>query len=124
MANYEFIGTVKKIGDVQSFPSGFSKRELVVTSEEDRFPQDVLFEFVREKADLLTSLSDADRVKVFFDITGREYNGRYFNNLRGWKIEKLTDSASAPAAAAAAPAAAAPAEMPTDITEDDDNLPF
>ena len=32
--SYEYTGTVKKIGEVQTFPSGFSKREIVVTSEE------------------------------------------------------------------------------------------
>ena len=24
---------------------------------------------------------------MFFDIRGRVYNGRYFNNLQGWNIE-------------------------------------
>lgn len=119
--SYEYTGTVKKVGDVQTFPSGFSKRELVVTSEEDRFPQDVMFEFLKEKGDLLNPISEADRVKVTFDIGGREYNGRYFNSLKGWRIEKLdgdvSSSASAPAAAAA--------PMPQDIAaDDDDNLPF
>lgn len=124
MSQYEFIGTIKKLGEVQSFPSGFSKRELVVTSEGDRFPQDVMFEFLKEKADLLNSLNEADRVKVSFDIGGREYNGRYFNSLKGWKIEKVdeSDSGAAPAAAQGIPPRA---EMPKDIAvDDDDNLPF
>ncbi len=123
MSQYEFIGTIKKLGEVQSFPSGFSKRELVVTSEGDRFPQDVMFEFLKEKADLLNSLNEADRVKVSFDIGGREYNGRYFNSLKGWKIEKVdeSDSGAAPAAQGIPPRA----EMPKDIAvDDDDNLPF
>ncbi len=123
MAQYEFIGTIKKVGDVQSFPSGFSKRELVVSSEGERFPQDVMFEFLKEKGDLLNSLNEADRVKVSFDIGGREYNGKYFNSLKGWKIEKVDGSTSvaAPAAQGIPPRA----EMPKDIAvDDDDNLPF
>ena len=125
MPGYEFVGTVKKIGDVQTFASGFSKRELVVTSEGERFPQDVMFEFLKEKADLLAPLSEADRVKVSFDIGGREYNGRYFNSLKGWKIEKVGDVAEAPAPASSpAPAPGGRAPMPKDAAEDDDNLPF
>ena len=121
--SYEYTGTVKKIGEVQTFPSGFSKREIVVTSEEDRYPQDVSFEFLKEKADLLNNIGEADRVKVTFDIGGREYNGRYFNSLKGWKIEKVGDTAqAAPEPAAASPAGRAP--MPKDVVEDDDNLPF
>ena len=123
MAQYEFVGTVKKVGDLQTFPSGFSKRELVVTSEGERFPQDVMFEFLKEKGDLLSSIGEADRVKVSFDIGGREYNGRYFNSLKGWKIEKVDGSASA--APSAALSSAPRAEMPKDIAaDDDDNLPF
>ncbi len=125
MPGYEFVGTVKKIGDVQTFASGFSKRELVVTSEGERFPQDVMFEFLKEKGDLLAPLNEADRVKVFFDIGGREYNGRYFNSLKGWKIEKVGDIAEAPAPASSpAPAPGGRAPMPKDAAEDDDNLPF
>ena len=29
-----------------------------------------------------------------FDIRGREYNGRYFNNLQGWKIETEPNNTS------------------------------
>ena len=126
MAQYEFLGTVKKVGDVQTFPSGFSKRELVVTSEGERFPQDVMFEFLKEKGDLLNSVGEADRVKVSFDIGGREYSGRYFNSLKGWKIEKVDESAAVASAPSSAPAATARAPMPKEISAeaDDDNLPF
>ena len=36
---------------------------------------------------LLDAVSEGQEIKVFFDIRGREYNGKYFNNLVGWKIE-------------------------------------
>jgi single-strand DNA-binding protein len=35
---------------------------------------------------LLENLQVGQQVTVTFDIRGREYNGRYFNNLQGWKI--------------------------------------
>ncbi len=126
MAQYEFTGTVKKIGDVQTFPSGFSKRELVVTSEEDRYPQDIMFEFLKEKADLLNDVGEADRVKVTFDLSGREYNGRYFNSLKAWRIEKVDEARAAAPGADAAAGVPPRAELPKDITldTDDDNLPF
>lgn len=125
MAQYEFIGTVKKIGDVQTFPSGFSKRELVVTSEEDRYPQDVMFEFHKDKADLLDTVNEADRIKVTFDIAGREYNGRYFNNLKGWRIEKVDGAGAVAPSPQMADVVPPRPEMPQDIADvDDDNLPF
>ena len=37
---YQLNGTIKLIYDTQTFPSGFSKREFVVTTD-DKFPQDI-----------------------------------------------------------------------------------
>ncbi len=85
MAAYELTGTVKLIMDQQTFPSGFTKREFVVTSEE-RYPQDLKFECVKDRCALLDTLSVGDRVTVSFDIRGNAYNDRYFVNLSAWKI--------------------------------------
>ena len=135
--DYAFTGTVKKVGDIQSFSSGFTKRELIVTSEEERFPQNVAFEFLKERADLLDGINESDRVTVRFDISSREWTAadgtvKYFTSLRAWKLDK-TDEAGNPASRPAAPAArpaAAPAprapQMPADsaTAEGNDDLPF
>lgn len=84
---YELSGKVKLIQDPQTFNSGFTKREMVVTVEEGKYPQDINLEFVQDKVSLLDALQVGQAVTVTFDIRGREYNGRYFNNLQGWKIQ-------------------------------------
>lgn len=97
MAAYEMEGTVKLIDDLQTFPSGFSKREFVITTEADRFPQDVKFECLKDKAEMLEKVNKGDRIKVTFDIQGREYNGRHFVNLSAWKIAPADASENPPA---------------------------
>jgi len=132
---YEMTGKVKQIGDLQTFPSGFEKRELVLSDEDPRFPQDIAFSFTRERTKLLDQFAAGDAVKVSFDIRGREYNGRHFIDLNAWRIERAGEEspaagmpAAAPATAAyAAPAAAAqppapPAPGGADASLDD--LPF
>lgn len=57
MAAYEMTGAVKVVMDEVTFPSGFNKREFVVTTEDDRYPQDIKFETVKEKTALLTLLT-------------------------------------------------------------------
>jgi len=84
---YELTGKVKLIQDAQTFNSGFTKREMVVTVEEGKYPQDINLEFVQDKVNLLDALQVGQEVTVTFDIRGREYNGRYFNNLQAWKIQ-------------------------------------
>jgi single-strand DNA-binding protein len=86
---YDLTGKVKLIQPVQKFGSGFTKRELVVIVEDGKYPQEINLEFVQDKVGLLDNLQVGQEVTVTFDIRGREHNGRYFNNLQGWKISTL-----------------------------------
>ncbi len=83
---YDLTGKIKIIQEAKIFDSGFTKREMVVIVEDGRYPQEINIEFVQDKVSLLDPLQAGQEVTVTFDIRGREYNGRYFNNLQGWKI--------------------------------------
>jgi single-strand DNA-binding protein len=115
----DITGRIKLIKDEQSFPSGFVKREFVVTTEE-QYPQDIQLELIKDKTSLVSNYKTGDRIKVFFNIRGSEYNGRYFVNLQAWKIENALAGSSETAPAAAAPAPAAASFAPPV----DDDLPF
>ena len=84
---YEAAGKIKVIYDTQSFASGFSKREFVVTTAADKYPQDLKFEVVKDKCPLLDGFKAGQDVSVNFDIRGNEYNGKYYVNLAAWKIQ-------------------------------------
>ena len=118
---YELTGKIKKIFDQQDFASGFYKREFVVTTDE-RFPQDIKLDCLKEKVEMLAGLDEGSPVKVSFDIRGREWNDRYFVDLTAWKIEKATGEDSAESAPVAH---AQPAEDPASYgIEDDEDIPF
>lgn len=84
---YEASGKLKWIGTTQSFASGFTKREFVVTTAADKYPQDLKFEVVKDKCSVLDPFELGQDVQVSFDIRGNEYNGKYFVNLACWKIQ-------------------------------------
>lgn len=84
---YELLGTVKEIFEEKTFGSGFNVREFVVTTEADKYPQDICLQCVKEKVEALNNLNVGDKVKVSFELRGREYQGRYFVNLNAWKVE-------------------------------------
>jgi len=88
---YELTGKIKLIQDPKTFDSGFTKREMVVIVEDGKYPQEINLEFVQDKVALLEALQPGQEVTVSFDIRGREYNGRYFNNLQGWKVVTVGD---------------------------------
>ncbi len=114
---YELIGKVKLVQDPQTFSSGFTKREVVVTVEDGKYPQEINLEFLQDKVSLLDNLSEGQEIKVFFDIRGREYNGKYFNNLVGWKLETIGEAAETPPGSGESDRPKIPAE---DVSDDDD----
>lgn len=131
---YEASGTIKLIFEEQVFPSGFNKREFVVTTESDRYPQDLKFELVKDKCGLIEPFAAGQQVVVNFDIRGNEYKGKYFVNLSAWKIQPAGDAGgtgAAPPRAAASPAAASPAssepaaeDLRQEDDFDDESIPF
>lgn len=83
---FELSGNVKLVMDEQTFGSGFNKREFVLNVEDGKFPQEIKFECVKDKVEILNGIKPGDRIKVAFDIRGREWKGNYYNNLVAWKI--------------------------------------
>ena len=116
---YELTGKIKLIQDAKTFDSGFTKREMVVIVEDGKYPQEINLEFVQDKVNLLDSLQAGQEVTVTFDIRGREYNGRYFNNLQGWKIVTAGNDDSS---TAGGPPQLNPSAAPGDF--EDDDIPF
>lgn len=129
-AMYEAAGKIKVINETQSFASGFTKREFVVTTAHDKYPQDLKFEIVKDKCSLLDAFEVGQDVQVSFDIRGNEYNGKYFVNLSCWKIQ-AANGASEPKRQSGEPsraqgAATAEPNM-SDLRNDedfDDDVPF
>lgn len=82
-------GNIKQIGEVVSFDSGFTKREIVVTTN-DMYPQDIAVDFIKDNTSKLDGFSAGQSVEIHFNLRGNEYNNRHYVSLQGWKIEKAT----------------------------------
>ena len=98
--SFEIKGKIKVLFDRQDFPSGFYKRDFVITSNE-QYPQDIKFGALKERVEQLEGLSVEDEVTVKFDVKGREYNGNYYVDLNAWRIERGASSQAAQVAAQA-----------------------
>lgn len=128
----ELQGTITKINDIQTFASGFQKRDFVLTTEE-QYPQPILIELLKDKIDLIDAHKVGDKVTVGINIRGREWispqgDEKYFNSITGWKI--LSDPKDVPVTEKQAvkntPAPKAELEQaePNNLLEADDDLPF
>lgn len=125
----EIVGKVKKINELQTFGSGFQKRELIITTNE-QYPQHVSVEFVQDKISLLDALKIGDEIKISINIRGREWinpegEAKYFNSIVGWRIEKMTPITANYSDNQAILAPPAPKNFaPSQENIEDDDLPF
>ena len=99
----------------------WKKREDVLETA-DTYPKKVAFTCFGDNADKI-QLSVGQEVTVSFDIESREYNGRWYTDIRAWKAEiKSAAPAAAPVGAPMDPIAPPPA--PDFSGSNDSDLPF
>ena len=73
----------------------FKKREFIVEySSNPSYIENIKFELIQDRCNILDDFEIGDQIKVEFDLKGRKWsdpNGkvRYFNTLRAWKISKV-----------------------------------
>lgn len=125
----ELQGTIKKVFETQTFPSGFQKRELVLLTQE-QYPQPISIEFLSEKVALLDQVSEGDSVKIGINIRGREWTNpegqvKYFNSITGWRLEKVSESSFEPTQASPAKTSQSEQENGNPFADEaEDDLPF
>jgi hypothetical protein len=109
MSESTIKGAIKLINPIKVINDKFSVREFVVTTPDAKYPQDILFQTINDKMDILESLGVGQQVEVSYNVRGREFNGSYYNTLDAWKVE-VTGSK--------------PSQASTQPIELDDDLPF
>lgn len=89
----KIIHVLPEVSGTSSRGNTWKKREYVLETIES-FPKKIFFDFFGERADMYP-LNLNDTIRLSFDIESREYNGRWYTSVRGWKAEK-TDASAAP----------------------------
>ena len=129
----EFEGNlVKVLSEVtgQGKNGAWVKQDFVLETE-DQYPKKACFTAWGDKAADLKTFSLGEKLRVTFSVESREYNERWYTDLRAFRIDQVSGNASsAPASAPAqnqgssAPRQAPPvADLPT-FSADDQDLPF
>lgn len=72
--------------------NAWKKREYVLQTQEN-FPRKIHFDFFGDRADQYP-LNVGDVITLFFDIESREYQGRWYTSIRGWKAEPAHTAAA------------------------------
>ena len=109
MSELKIKGGIKLINDVKVISDKFSVREFIITIEDPKYPQDIIFQTVNDKMSILDNIKRGDAVEVSFKMRGREYGGRYYNTLDAWNVQPINHKSQ---------------QASTQPIELDDDLPF
>lgn len=123
--SFEIEGLLHKKYDSESKTNSFMTREFVITTE-GMYPQFVKFQLTQDKCSLLDAYNEGEKIKVFFDLRGREWQGKYFTNLNAWRLDKATALSGEQAGSMPPPAPPLTEDMNDFGTGGlaDDDLPF
>lgn len=87
----ELEGRIVRKLNVQSGTSArgpWSKQEFILEYQEGNYPSQVCLNvWGEDKVRELGRYQVGDKVKVAFNLSAREFNGRWYNDIRAWKIE-------------------------------------
>jgi hypothetical protein len=133
----ELEGRIARKLNVQTGTSArgnWSKQEFVLEYQEGNFPTQVCLNvWGDDKVKELDKYQVGDKVKVSFNLSSREYNGRWYTDVRAWRIEPASAPSQgydyAQSAGAYAAPTGAPASAPMPSADDmsspvEDDLPF
>ena len=123
--NLKITGIVKKVLDEQQGKSqkgGWRKREFILETEGE-YPKQICMVQWGDNIDS-EAVGIGEKVTVSIDLSSREHNGRWYTDVKAWKVER---DAAAPAQASGPPEGyeeRAAAARGASVDDPDDDLPF
>lgn len=85
----ELVGKIVKLLPLQTGQgkNGPWKKQEYVLEYGDQFPKNVCFNLWGDKVDQF-ALTEGETVTVFFDVESREFNGKYYTDVKAWRVDK------------------------------------
>lgn len=113
--------------------NSWQKQEFVIETLE-QYPKKICANLWGDKTAVLESLNIDDKVVMSFDVESREFNGKWYTDVKAFKLDPVGVGAqpttsrlnpTAPSAPAQAPASELPQEFDTFVDNGEgDDLPF
>lgn len=87
--SFEVEGKLHKKFDTEQKSGSFQTREFVLLDEKGQYLNYIKFQLVQDRVEILDNIPEGAVIKVYFDLRGREWQGKYFTNLQAWRIEAV-----------------------------------
>lgn len=125
------IAVLEPRGGISRNGNEWKVQEYVIETH-DQYPRKMVFDVFGADKIQQFNIQAGEELNVSFDIDAREWNGRWFNSIRAWRVERVQPQANAqtpppPPAPGIPPASSAPApsaQASFTANESTDDLPF
>lgn len=91
MTDFKFTGRIIAVGEIKrgtSASGSWAVQDYTIQEESDTYPMKMTFEvFGADKIEQF-AIKENEYMTVHFRIDSKEYNGRRFNSIRAWKVER------------------------------------
>lgn len=86
----ELTGKLVEKFEEQQISEKFKKREFVIETSENNFTEQIKFELVQDRTDIIDPYNIGEEIKISFNLKGRKWNDKYFVNVQAWRIERTS----------------------------------
>lgn len=111
----------KRSGVAQQSGKAWATQDYVIETINEQYPKRCMFNVFGEDKIQQFALEVGKVVTVHFDINAREFNGRWYNDIRAWRVDP--EQAAAPAVQQLDPGDI-PAPTMTEAPQEVEDLPF
>ena len=123
----ELSGKVFKVMPVESGEGKngvWKKQAVVIETAHEKYPKKVAVQFW---GDLVNheNFVEGNDISVEFDVESREYNGKWYTDVKAWRVNRKENTQSSSKTSTASVQQATPAYTEADVpSQIDDDLPF
>ena len=129
----EITGKVVRLGGLTEGTSArgpWRKQDLIIETDE-QYPKTVCLTCWTNQIDEIQAMVPGQLIKAQIDISSREFNGKWYTDVRVWRFDPVTTTApaqptqqTAPAVHQTPPPAGGPEEFFGTDSNNGDDLPF
>ena len=89
------IAVLEPRGGVSKSGNEWKVQEYVIETH-DQYPRRMCFDVFGADKIQQFNIQVGEELNVFFDIDAREWQGRWFNSIRAWKVERVSAAQQMP----------------------------
>ena len=111
----QLIGTIVRVLPMQSGTKRdggeWQKQDYLLSVEGERYDNKVCFQIFGAEKIARIGLKENERVRVHLEIRANEYNGKFYNSIDCWKVDRNSDGQQGNAVMNSSPQAAPPQQQ-------------